>query len=362
MLHIHEQDWSSVVSRVEEAIDIEASVRESGVLQRARRIRSGSDLLRLALAYGPGGQSLRQTAAWAQLQQVASLSDVALLYRIRDAADWLGRIAGSLLARRQAGPEGIVDGLGLRLRIIDASQISPPGKAGRWRLHAVYEVAEERFSQLELTSTRVAEALERMPLGPGELCMGDRVYARPDGLHHVVQSGADFLVRLGQRSLSLVHADGSDFDLAAALDESDRLGSYDLPVLVLDRRDSKRAPLPARLVVLKKPPEAAAKASKKALRESQRGGHKNDPLSLRAAEHLMLITSLAPERATPDQLAALYRLRWRIELAFKRLKSLLHIDRLPAKEKDLARAWIFAHLIAALLVQDLTPQLWDSPP
>ncbi|HEX4098845.1 MAG TPA: IS4 family transposase, partial [Caulobacteraceae bacterium] len=46
----------------------------------------------------------------------------------------------------------------------------------------------------------------------------------------------------------------------------------------------------------------------------------------------------------------------------KRLKSLLHIDRLPAKDERLARAWIFAHLIVALLVEDLSPDLRDSPP
>jgi hypothetical protein len=360
LLSIQEADWPSVVSRVAAAIDLEASVRASGALVRKRQIRSGSDFLRLALAYGPGGQSLRETAAWAALQRVASLSDVALLYRLRDAADWLGQVAGGLLARRSSG--AAAEGLGLRLRIIDGSQISPPGQGPRWRLHAVYDVAEERFSQLELTDRRTAEALERMQIGPGELCMGDRVYARPGGLHHVADAGGDFLVRIGRRSLTLARGDGGDFDLAAVLDESDRMGGCDIPVRVLDGRDPKRPPLLARLVVRKKPPAAAAQARKQALRQSQRGGHSNDPLSRRAAEHLMLITSLAPDQASPDQLAALYRLRWRIELAFKRLKSLLHLDRLPAKDKDLARAWIFAHLIAALLIEDLSPEFRDSPP
>ena len=360
LLSIQEQDWPSVVARLNAAIDLEASVRASGALHRRRQIQSGSDLLRLALAYGPGGQSLRETAAWAELQQVASLSDVALLYRFQGAADWLGEVAGALLAQRPCG--AAMEGLGLKLRIIDGSQISPPGKAERLRLHAVYDVAEERFSQFELTSRRKAEALERMQIGPGELAMGDRVYARPGGLHHIAAAGGDFLVRLGRRSLSLALTDGGAFDLAAVLDESDRTGSHDIAVHILDGSDPKHAPLKARLVVLKKPPEAAEKARKKALRESQRGVHVNDPLSLRAAEHLMLITSLAPVRASADQLAALYRLRWRIELAFKRLKSLLHLDRLPAKDERLARAWIFAHLIAALLIEDLSPALRDAPP
>jgi IS4 transposase len=37
-----------------------------------------------------------------------------------------------------------------------------------------------------------------------------------------------------------------------------------------------------------------------------------------------------------ESLGALYRLRWQIEVAFKRMKSLLRIDRLPAKDNALA--------------------------
>lgn len=362
ILSIQEQDWPAVAERIGRAVDLEASARACGALKRKRQVRSASDLLRLALAYGPGGQSLRQTAAWAELQQVASLSDVGLMFRLRDSADWLGEVAGRLLARREAEAPEAAGGLGLRIRVVDGSVISAPGQGGRWRLHATFDVAEERFSRLELTGWRTAEALERAAIGPGELVMADRVYARPGGLHEVARAGGEFLVRVGRRSLSLALADGGDFDLAAVLDQSDRSGSCDLAVMVLDGRDPTRPPLPARLVVLKKPPGAAERARKTALRESQRGQHKNDPLSLRAAEHLMLITSLGSERAGPDQLAALYRLRWRIELAFKRLKSLLHLDRLPAKDPDLARTWIFAHLIAALLIEDFSPQLRDSPP
>jgi hypothetical protein len=362
ILSIQEQDWPAVAERIGQAVDLEASARACGALTRRRQVRSAADLLRLALAYGPGGQSLRQTAAWAELQQVASLSDVALMYRLSDAADWLGEVAGRLLAQREPARPDAPGGLGLRLRVVDGSILSAPGRGPRWRLHAAYDVAEERFSRLELTGVRTAEALERAAIGPGELVMADRVYARPGGLHEVAASGGDFLVRIGRRSLTLALADGGAFDLAAALNQSDAAGSCDLAVQVLDGRDPARPPLPARLVVLKKPPEAAERARKRALRESQRGGHRNDPLSLRAAEHLMLITSLRQEQARPDQLGALYRLRWRIELAFKRLKSLLHIDRLPAKDPDLARAWIFAHLIAALLVEDFSPDLRDSPP
>ena len=56
------------------------------------------------------------------------------------------------------------------------------------------------------------------------------------------------------------------------------------------------------------------------------------------------------------------RLLWDIELAFKRLKSLLHIDRLPTWTEDGSRSWLYAHLILALLTDDLSQDFLESSP
>ena len=70
----------------------------------------------------------------------------------------------------------------------------------------------------------------------------------------------------------------------------------------------------------------------------------------------VLITSLDALAFPPRTLVWLYRVRWQIELAFKRLKSILRLDRLPAKDPGLARAWIAAHLLLALLIEDTTAE------
>ncbi len=61
-------------------------------------------------------------------------------------------------------------------------------------------------------------------------------------------------------------------------------------------------------------------------------------------------------------MADCYRLRWQIELAFKRVKSLLHLDTLRAKDPELAKAWIFANLLAAFLIDDIIQPSLDFPP
>src|ERR687896_535558 len=51
--------WPDLVAAVSAAIDLEATARASGALVRRRAIRSAEMLLRLALAYGPGGPAPR---------------------------------------------------------------------------------------------------------------------------------------------------------------------------------------------------------------------------------------------------------------------------------------------------------------
>jgi hypothetical protein len=55
--------WMGIVTRLGGAEAITASARNHGAFQRSRCVKSAEDLLRLILAYGPGGRSLRVTAA-----------------------------------------------------------------------------------------------------------------------------------------------------------------------------------------------------------------------------------------------------------------------------------------------------------
>jgi IS4 transposase len=138
-------------------------------------------------------------------------------------------------------------------------------------------------------------------------------------------------------------------------------GGLDMKVRVHKPR-GKFPPLPMRLVLIPKPPDAAARARASAQKAGRKDQRRTNPLTLEAADHLILLTSLPAETFSIERLAALYRLRWQIELAFKRMKSLLRIDRLPAKDDALASAWLHAHLLFALLVDVATVEMGDFPP
>ena len=74
-----------------------------------------------------------------------------------------------------------------------------------------------------------------------------------------------------------------------------------------------------------------------------------------------MVTSLAPDEFTTEDVLALYRLRWRIELGFKRLKSLIGLKTPPGTDQRSARPYLLAHLLIILLLEPLVREFEDSP-
>jgi hypothetical protein len=355
-LRAYANDWSSALAEISELVSIDETARKFKAFLRARGVKSASDLLRLALVYAIGN-SLRGSSAWAQASAVAEVSGPALHRRLANAADWLEFIACELVEATRPQISGAWQGW--RLRVVDASTICQPG-ADRttWRLHVSYDLSGG-VDSLQLTDDQGAERLTRFAWQPGDLVLGDRGYARPGDLAPVIESGAHLVVRVGWNSLRLLTPQAVPFDLFAALAALEG-GTASHPVLV-DTHDPAQPLLPLRLIVGRLPPDKAEAARKKAMARAIKAGKKVDPRSLQAAGFVMLLTSL-PHAHTAEAILDLYRLRWQIELLFKRFKSLLGLGDLPAKKPDLARSWIYAKLIVALLAEKAARKLADSSP
>jgi hypothetical protein len=352
------QDWEGIVARLGGAKMLDISARETKAFLRPRVIDSAVDLLRLILAYCLGEKGLRLTAAWATSVGLVDVSNVALLYRLRQCGDWLAMLVGQALAA--AAPKA---SRGRMIRIIDATTVPKAGPAAKkrsqlWRIHSAFDLPRERFGHFELTDQREGERLDRIPVVKGEIRIGDRAYLQPDRMAPVLDAGADLLIRSGWKSACWLDAKGQPFDLIAELSKAAACGLIDRPIWIGRKRG---APLALRMVAIKKPAQAAAEARRKARREAQREGYRLSKQALAAADWVILVTSLPPaEFATADVLA-LYRLRWRIELGFKRLKSVIGLKGPPGTDERSARPYVLAHLLMILLLEPLIDELEDSP-
>jgi Transposase DDE domain len=352
--------WAEAEAKLAADIDLAATARETKAFIRPRGVRSAATLLRLAMAYGVSGYSLRATVAWAAEAGIADITDVSLLDRLRNAANWLELIWQRKLAA-QVAPIAM-PGLGLAVRLIDATTISSPRtKTTEWRLHMDYCPLEGRFGSAVLTDGRTSEGFHLFEARPGELLVGDRGYAKAGGLAKVRNAGGHFLVRLGWRSVALLDAEGADFSILETIAglPPGQISTFDVQLAESAKR--RRPVCKARLIFAPLPEEAGLRAREKAEYKSKRQGRSILPEGAEAANWLILLTTVPDENAEPHQLVALYRLRWQIELAFKRLKSILNIDEILAKDAELARSWLSANLIAALLADDID-MASDSPP
>jgi len=345
--------WARMVERLGGAERLELSAREHGALVRKRGVDSAQTLLRSVLAYGPGGLSLRQVEAQAAARGIAEISDVAWMNRFRGCEAWLMALVEELLAKGAAptprGEEGPV------VRLVDASRIEGPGETAL-RLHLCWDASRRRICDLALTGLDQGERLDRLAFQPGEIRIGDAGLTHPGGLQKAQAAKAEVLVRVSWKSLRLLDAQGQPLDWLALCQASHEAGGLDMPVTVTKPR-GRFEPLSMRLVIRPKPPQTLHEANRRIRRSAAKGQRKIDPRTLACAEHMILLTSLSQEAFPPEQLYELYRFRWQIELAFKRLKSILRIDRLPAKSNTLARAWIAAHLLFALLLEDTAADL-----
>lgn len=353
--------WPEVRTHLPAAFDLEATARSCGALTRVREIKSAEMLLRLALAYGGLGMSLRETCAWAEAGGIASLSDPSLLERLCKAAPWLGHIVAALIAEQGKVPAG--RWAGYRLCALDGTSICEPG-ADRttWRLHVGYDLATGQVDQIELTDGHGAENLQRLDYRAGDIVLADRCYARPRDLRPVLEAGADFIVRTGWNSLRLLQIDARPFDLFAALAaQAEQEGEVQVRIHE-GTTEAALEPLILRLVIRRKDPQQAEAEQKRLLKDARKRGKQPDPRSLEAAKYILLLTSLPADAFPPTDILALYRFRWQIELAFKRFKSLAGLDQLPARKPELARAWIYARLIVAIIAEQIAGQVPDSSP
>jgi hypothetical protein len=352
------QDWHSVVARLGGARALETGARETKAFLRGRKVQTAVDLLRLVLAYCLGERGLRLTAAWAASIGLVDISNVALLQRLRNCGDWLALLIGQALA--QAAPAA---SQGRLIRIIDATSVPQAGSVAKkenklWRMHCAFDLPRERFGHLELTDEREGERLDRIAVIKGEIRIGDAAHLQPDRMGHVLDQGGDFLVRAGWRNARWLDARGGPIDIIGVLRNARDCGLIDQPIWV-GRHDD--APLGVRLVAVKKPPQAAAEARRKARRNAQREGYQLSKNALVAADWVILVTSLKPEEFTTEDILALYRLRWRIELAFKRLKSLVGLKGPPGFDERSAKPYLLAHLLMILLLEPLIDEFEDSP-
>ncbi|RPJ19918.1 MAG: hypothetical protein EHM33_29545 [Chloroflexi bacterium] len=336
--------WEQVAETI--GLDLEGTARETKALQRKREISSAKDLLRLILFYVSSNWSLRLVGIWALLQGIGSLSDVAILKRVRNSQRWIGTLVVGLLQKRATALQSMS---GVRLRVVDATTIGIPGGSGMdWRLHLSLDLGNLCLDEVTLTDQQGGESLTRFTTQSNEIVVADGAYPFASGMGPVFQSGAGLVVRIHWRNMPLLGAQEQRFEIIPWLKTLNSLSETSVSM------HTPQGQFPLRLMACPLPPEQAAEARR---RTRQRHKHKRKRLNentLLAAGFVLVLTNLSAETWPPALVLVLYRMRWQIELSIKRLKSLLEFDHLRAKDPRLVQTYLLTKLLLALFVDQMT--------
>jgi len=317
--------------------------RSTGALRRARDVPDADALLRLLLMHVVNGYSLAETAARAG-QLGMKLSSVAVFKRLRAAEEWLRWLAEQARGNHPLAAES----QGRPVRLVDATTVSEPGSTGTdWRVHYVVNLANLQCDFFELTDVKGGETLRRIPVRPGDIMLGGRIYATPVGVAHVRAAQADILVRLNRQSLPLFDEEGKPLDVLHLFGKM-KVGQ--IQQWSTQVKHPSGGWVPGRLIALQRSAEATRLARHRLEINASKKQKKVSPESWKAAQYFFVWTTLTDTFLAPAVLE-LYRLRWQIELAFKRMKSIMGLGHLPKTDPASARAWLHGKIFASLLVE-----------
>ena len=340
------RDWGVVMQML--PAQWEAKAVELGAVRRLRGFDSVGSLLRVLLIHLADGCSLRETAVRASAGGLAAVSDVALLKRLRGCGAWFEWMAREM-ATGMALPSA-ADALlpGRRVRLVDGSSVCEPGATGStWRLHYALNLHTLSCDEVHVSEASVGESLTHFNIRAGDVIMADRGFAKRPGLRHVVQCKADVVLRASLSNLPLHDRRGRPLDMLPLLRTLAIGQAADWPARVQDDIGA----IPVRVCAYKKT-AAQTLATQEAIQQEARKKQRSvQPRTLEAAGYVIVATTLAEPSAAA--IMEFYRRRWQIELAFKRLKSLLQLGHLKKIDKDGARAWLQGKLLVACLIEKL---------
>lgn len=242
---------------------------------------------------------------------------------------------------------------GRNVRLLDATVVSEPGRTGsQWRIHYSLRLPALECDHFVLTSTKGVGAAERFAqfeFQADDLVLADAGYSHPPGIESIVGQNAAVCVRLNPHAMPLYNKTGKRFNLAARLRGLTAPGKIaEWPVWVY----SGERKYQGRLAAIRKSREAIRRAEAR-IKDKEQRGKKVGPLGRLCAQYVLVFTTLAAAEARAEEVLDIYRLRWQIELSFKRLKSIAELGHLPKYDDRSSRAWLYGKLFIALLTEKM---------
>ena len=324
----------------------------TNAIKGLRKEKEAEKYLRTLLLHLGCGYSMRETVTRAKLAGLADMSDVAFLGRLRKASAWLHRLCVALFAEQGIA---LTKADGFQVRLFDATTVKEPGKTGSvWRIHYSVTLPTLSCDFFQLTETQgqgTGESFFQFSIKKGDYIIADRGYSTAPGVHHVASKKAYVMVRVNTQSLILQTVKGAPFPLLENVRGMRRAGTVRSWHVHIPGRKSEV--VDGRICIIRKTEEASKLAQTKLRRQAQEKGQSLRPDTLEYAKYVIVFTTFPEDSFTAIEVLQWYRIRWQVELVFKRFKSIAQLGHLPKHGGESSKAWLYGKLFVALLTEKL---------
>lgn len=315
---------------------------------RRRGVTNAGNLMVLSLFHLLNGCSLLEISEIARMAKLGEMSDVAFMKRFEQSGEWFKWIATQLKTDGMANYEKPEYLAGYSVVGVDASDVTEKGRSARtWRLHYALDIFEMCSDSYKITDQRVGESLVNFDFKPNQLVIADRIYSTINGIKHCLERGANYILRMRANSFSLYDENGNKVNILDRLNDL-KDGEYaDIPLCAGNLSGERMS---TRICAMRKSPEAAAITANKLRRKESKKQRKISDETKSFNEYIVVVTSL-PNDTSAEQVLETYRLRWQIEMQFKRMKSILGFGEIPKRRSASVRTWLNGKLMLALLLE-----------
>jgi hypothetical protein len=339
-------------------VGYEKTCYETKAIERNREIKSAEDLMTLSMVYLTQNNSLLEMSEIARIRGIAEISDVAYMKRFAKCGEWFKSIIEKIKPKevmKYEKPEKLDS---YRFKVFDASDVCEKGATKRlYRLHYAIDLFTMTSDEYKITDRKTGESATNFTIGKGDVVIGDRGYGSKVGIEHCLSNGGDFIFRIKNKAFKLYEINRNEIILMDILRTATEEKAIETTVYM---ENTKKELIPLRLCAKKKTPENIKVSAKKLRRSESKRQLRYSEETHKTHEYIFVITSL-PEEITADEILDIYRLRWQVELYFKRLKSIIGFGNLPLKKEESIFTWLNGKLMIALLIEKMISLIDFSP-
>lgn len=329
---------------------------ETKAMSRKVGLQNEKDLLTLCLFYAYD-HSLIEVQSYAKVSGIYEISDVGFMKRFSRCGDWFKWIIENLSPSEivhYPKPEMLEK---YRVLAVDASDITTGGKANqKWHLHYAVNLFTLSCAMFKLTPETTGESLKNFEVKSGDLVLGDRAYATLSGIEYCKNNEADFVLRVKNKAFKMYNDVGDIITFEDILKDVDNT-CKDTTVYI---KMSNKEMVPVRVCAVKKNEEALKQTEKNLRRKESKRQFKISDSTKYVNQFFFVVTSL-DERFSAEQILDLYRLRWQVEIVFKRFKSIVKLGSMPTKTAASSEAWLNCKMLIVLLIEKLLSNSDFSP-